>query len=200
MDTREDNRPQSRARARTAASCPPQHTRPRRHLPTASPAPRRRHQREESEARRRRWPNGGRDLAPQIPPARETQAAVSDLGGTLFERTTAEAKCVCRCDGMGAGAGQVLAEFGPTARGAWGRPRTVDSKCSDRCSSTLLSSAPPQSHRSSTLVPHLRETMRRTCSEHIPRAASPSAAFPWLLGAGRRGRSSSIGHNECRNP
>ena len=92
---------------------------------------------------------------------------------------------MCRCDGMGAGAGQVLAEFGPTARGAWGRPRTVDSKCSDRCSSTLLSSAPPQSHRSSTLVPHLRGTMRRTCSEHITCAASPSAACPWLLGAGR---------------
>ena len=34
-------------------------------------------------------------------------------------RTSAEGKCSVRCDGMGAGAGQVLAEFGPTAHGAW---------------------------------------------------------------------------------
>jgi len=37
-------------------------------------------------------------------------------------RTSAEGKCSIRCDGMGAGAGEVLAELGPTAHGAWGRP------------------------------------------------------------------------------
>ena len=37
-------------------------------------------------------------------------------------RTSAEGKSSIRREGMGAGAGQELAGFGPTAIGAWGRP------------------------------------------------------------------------------
>ena len=63
--------------------------------------------------------------------------------------------------------------------------RTVDLKCSRSCSSTLLSSAPPETHRPATSVPHLRRTVRWTSLEHIPRAGAPAAALSWPLGAGR---------------
>ena len=56
--------------------------------------------------------------------------------------------------------------------------RTVYLKCSRCCSSTLLSSAPPETHRPRTLVPQLRRTARRMSSERNPRAGAPSAPFP----------------------
>ena len=64
--------------------------------------------------------------------------------------------------------------------------RTVDLKCSRSCSSTLLSSAPPETHRPRTLVPQLRRTARRMSSERNPRAGAPSAPWSWPLRAGRR--------------
>ena len=63
--------------------------------------------------------------------------------------------------------------------------RTVDSTYSRCCSSTLLRSAPPETHRPATSVPHLRRTVRWTSLEHIPRAGAPAAALSWPLGAGR---------------
>ena len=56
--------------------------------------------------------------------------------------------------------------------------RTVYLKCSRCCSSTLLSSAPPETHRPLTLVPQLRRTARRMSSERNTRAGAPSAPFP----------------------
>ena len=56
--------------------------------------------------------------------------------------------------------------------------RTVYLKCSRCCSSTLLSSAPPETHRPRTLVPQLRRTARRMSSERNTRAGAPSAPFP----------------------
>ena len=57
--------------------------------------------------------------------------------------------------------------------------RTVDSTYSRCCSLTLLSSAPPETHRLRTLVPPLRRTARRMSSErNTVRAGAPSAPFP----------------------
>ena len=77
---------------------------------------------------------------------------------------------------------------------------TVESKCSRRWSLTLLSSAPPESHRPSTLVPYLRGATRWTSLEHIPRAAAPSPAFCWPLGAVRHHAKSGGGQVKCRIP
>ena len=111
-----------RARVRNAPAAPlPAHALVRRKR-TAHPAPQSWPRRGVSGARRWRCPPEGLDLSLQIPPARETRAAVADLGGVHEKHTAGAAKCAGRCAEMRAGARRVLAQLRTTAHSAWGCP------------------------------------------------------------------------------
>ena len=79
--------------------------------------------------------------------------------------------------------------------------RTFESKCCRRSSAQLLRTPPRQK-----LTERARQcrkcagSMMWTSSEHFRRTAPPPARLSGPPRARRRGRSSSIGHDECRNP
>ena len=62
--------------------------------------------------------------------------------GTLFESTAADAKCVGRCAGMGAGAWRGRAQVGTTAHDAWGSPAHRRLKAEPASSCKRLKAAP----------------------------------------------------------
>ena len=82
--------------------------------------------------------------------------------------------------------------------------RTFESKCCRRSSAQLLRTPPPETHRASSSVPQMRRIhdvdVLGAKSEHFRRTAPPPARLSGPPRARRRGRSSSIGHDECRNP
>ena len=62
--------------------------------------------------------------------------------GTLFESTAADAKCVGRCAGMGAGAWRGRAQVGTTAHDAWGSPAHRRLKAEPASSCKRVKAAP----------------------------------------------------------
>ena len=171
-----------RARARNAISAPSTAHALVRRKRTAALVPRSKQRLHVSGARRSRCPHKGSGLSPRIPPVRAKHKRQFEIPAALKKRVPQQSQSVR------AGVLRWVLEEGERAR-KWGQQlmvhgaarRTVYLKCSRCCSSTLLSSAPPETHRPRTLVPQLRRTARRMSSERNPRAGAPSAPWSWPL-------------------
>ena len=176
--TGRDGRPPAHARARNVSSVSPS-TRPRK-------------RRNRQRLQHRKASVAGPDLehGDRVVPTKEWICRLTSHLHAKHERQF-EISAVCtkstppQSQSVRAGLLRWVLEEGERAR-KWGQQlmvhgaarRTVYLKCSRCCSSTLLSSAPPETHRPRTLVPQLRRTARRMSSERNPRAGAPSAPFP----------------------